>query len=241
MSTWEEHFAGFDHFGATPFDPWPIVYMFERLRVNPDDAVYLDMWRAMFREQEAAQERWHGSMVRSPREQVHVASQCLMLRPAIEAGAGGPLLEAIALCAAHGIGLPAWVAMPYVERYWSAQAGAFKGWEEAFGPIRGTVKAREARAMGLETYRAALALVEENPDKALNSAFFAEVGAIVERGHSAVQEIVGDYIDANGAAPLLYVKQHLQSGGTLRSAESTWLDKRMEQWLATPTSPPESR
>ncbi|WP_298829384.1 hypothetical protein [uncultured Piscinibacter sp.] len=231
VDTWSDHFEGFDNFGSAPFDPWPIVYMFERLRANPNEAVYRQMWRELYSEQQAAQARWLGSIARSPDSQVLAAGQCLTLRAAIEGGAGGPLLEAVALCAASGVTLPAWIALPYVERFWGAHAGVHKTWEDAFGPIRGTVKAREAKAMGLDTYRAALGVLAENPDKALNSAFYSEVGELVERGHSAVQEIIRDYISAQDAAPLVYVKQHLQAGGTLRSAASAWFHEKAARWI----------
>lgn len=229
--SWDDYFAGFDNFGAPAFDPWPVAYAMERLRSSPDDAIYLQLWRQLYAEQQQAQEQWKGSSARSPDSQAMAAAWCLELKPAIAAGSGGALLEAVARCAASGAPMPAWIALPFVERYWGGVAGTYKGWEDAFGPIRGTVKAREAKSMGLSTYRAALQLIEEEPGKALNSAFYAEVGVLVGREKSAAQEILRDYIKDNDAAPLLFLKRHIAAGGTLGSAQAAWFQEKTARWV----------
>jgi hypothetical protein len=189
----------------------------------------MHLWRRMREEIDAAQANWHGSPVRSPREQELAAQWCLDLRPAIEAGDGAAVLEAVALCATHGLTMPGWIARPFVVRFYGVQTGEHRGWTDAFGIVGEDVRGRYGRTVvAPKAYRIALTMLQSEPSQALDNGFYEAVGESVGKSKTQVQKIIKQYIAEQERAPLAFVKGRLLAGSDLRAAERAWLDKQID-------------
>lgn len=229
---WEDQFEGFDKFHSR-YDPWAQAYAMEKLRADPNSPVLRADWRMFYEEGAAAQSAWHGPSKKSPQEQDLAASRCLALRPAIEAGDGGSLLEAVARCAACGLAMPSWVALHFVAAYYGVQRGDFKGWDDAFGPVTGDVRGRRARGVVAPGgYRIALELLTADPAQALDNVFYEKVAGQANSSKTQIQQHLKQYVADRGLAPLQYLKDRLMAGETLHSAESAWFHQRMDAWTA---------
>lgn len=105
----------------------------------------------------------------------------LALRPAIEAGSGFDVLEAVGECARCGLVIPDWLAEAFLKRYRAVSQARAKSWDDpqAFGapyPKSTNVNAvRKARIIGVRLYSEASRLMNYPPHLSQTDAL-AQVG-----------------------------------------------------------------
>ena len=172
------------------FDPWPLA---EARRALEDEASPPRQWAALFDAFKGLDEAWTGPLMRSPRMQLMAASHCLAVKRDIEANDGGAVLEAVAQCAAHGLVMPAWLAMAYVARYQRVVTGQCRDWtdEAAFGhalPLGSNVAGVKARVTdGPWGYEVATELLSQNPQRPIDRGLYEEVGEVIgKKSHRSV-------------------------------------------------------
>ena len=117
------------------FNPWPLVEAWAALQASASEP-HRKRWARLSIAQQAAQARYDAAPVgHSPADQVAAAQECMRLRPAIAAGDGGAVLDAVAYCAAEGLLTPQWLADAYLQRHGALGKGEARDWsdENAFG------------------------------------------------------------------------------------------------------------
>jgi hypothetical protein len=137
-----EELAGSDKGGnKCAFDPWPLAALYAAL--NPNQALPFDQRaQALQRRHLKAEKRYTGPRTRSPTVQLDVAIKCLTLKQVIDGGKaddtrkGGAVLDAMMQCVAHGMVVPVWLAIAFIERARAPKLGFARRWADlsVFGP-----------------------------------------------------------------------------------------------------------
>ena len=224
------------------FDPWPLAMLDELMGESAQsgtDGAQMDEWARLHREYLAADDAWSGALMRRPSEQRLGARRCVKLRHEIEAGDGGAILDAVSVCAAHGLVIPGWIAFAFVERHQRVVTGECRSWSDAqaFGdalPKGGNVAGLYARVQTAPwAYEVATRLLSENPNRPIDRALFEDVGTEIGAGQTKVQALIADYLDRGDGpqAPLTYVRTGLQSGLDLSAVHAKWQDDQFEAHL----------
>lgn len=134
-----------------------------------------------------------------PLLQLSAARRCLLLRPAIESGDGGAVVEALAICAAHALTAPGWLAGAFVSRYERVALGEANSWDDnsVFGAAvpRGTNVAgvRARKQLAPKAYKQALRLLAAEPSRPIDKGFYEAVGATVNLGATQAERLVSQY------------------------------------------------
>lgn len=164
------------------------------------------------------------------------------LRPAVEAGDGGAVLEAVSKCAAHALVLPGWLAAAFVLRVDKVHAGDEGSWDapEIFGRAipagmnRNGVYGRQQVAP--QAYSAALGLLQRDPDRPIDRCFYEDVGREVGRSGGSAEQLILEYVAASDGVwpPLGELKAMLpRADGDVAWAACMWSDnKRRAEWLS---------
>jgi hypothetical protein len=210
------------------FDPWPLAGLGKKLSKHTRKK-----WKQLNEEMSAADKSWTGSIVRRPLQQFLAASRCLGLKSAIEKGDGGAVLEAVAQCAAHGLVMPAWLALEYVERYQRVVTGQCREWSShlAFGPALSkgqNIAGLRARTRDAPwAYDVAVNLLSENPHRAIDRALYEEIGDAIGKGHTRTHKLITTYQRETSwyRPPLKYVKDGLASGFSTEAVFLRWAKK----------------
>lgn len=181
-------------------------------------------------------------LMASPLFQSLTAYAVNAMRPAVESGDGGAVLEAVAKCAAHGLVLPGWLAAAFVRRVESVHTGDVASWDDptAFGRAipegmnRNGVYARQQVAP--QAYRAALDLLRLDPERPIDKGFYEDVGRAIGRSATSADDMIRTYV-AEGQGtwpPLGELKSFLPAaGGDIGLAWLMWSDgQRREAWVA---------
>jgi hypothetical protein len=184
------------------------------------------MWQRIFR---AADAECDAQGVTHPARAA--AEQCVQMRARIEAGDGGAVLDAIAVCAAHELPLPHWLADEFLRRYSNVARGQARDWNDdrAFGLAypRGTniagVRARVEDAPA--AYGVAVQLLEADPARPIDAGFYEAVGDRVGVGKTRAYEL----LKMHEGYPLTDVRAKLSAGLSLRQAFRELADERFRR------------
>lgn len=172
-------------------------------------------------------------LMASPLLQSLAAVNVNQLRGAAEAGDGGAVLEAVALCLAHGLVAPGWLAAAFVMRYERAAVGDAKSWSdtEVFGaavPAGLNVSGVRARQqLGPRAYSVALQLLADDPSRPIDKGFYEGVGSEIGRSATAAETLVREHVTSSPEAwpALAELKRRLvDANGDLGLAWSAWAD-----------------
>lgn len=172
-------------------------------------------------------------LMASPLLQSLAAASVNVLRPAVDAGDGGAVLEAVALCLAHGLVAPGWLAAAFVMRYERTAVGDAKSWAdtEAFGaavpPGLNVSGVRARQQFGPRAYRVALQLLAEDPSRPIDKGFYESVGSEIGRSATATETLVREHVASSPEAwpALADLKRRLvDANGDLGLAWSAWAD-----------------
>lgn len=225
------------------FDPWAVAAnddLLSSIKDTPDpekSPVYI-AWVRHYRLKVDAQKVWNGPILRSPFEQVYAATVCLHVKARIESGDGFAVMEAVAKCATHGLVMPAWLSVAFVERYQRVVSGASKGWGEAdaFGSAipKGKNLAGLVATSKFEywAYEVATDLLCALPDRPIDVGFYEEIGEAIDRKSTQVQSLVKQFCKDGFHPPLKYIKGGLLSGFPLDLIFSNWENERHDRALS---------
>lgn len=181
---------------------------------------------------------WAGPYMRRPFAQVGAASFCLKARTAINAGDGVAVMEAVAQCAAHGLVLPNWLSVAFIERYQRVMSGECKGWGEveAFGAIvpKGKNLAGVVAVSRFSpwAYELAVELLSKNANRPIDVGLYEEIGLTIGRSASQVQSLIKQYLKEGLYPPLTCLKGGLLAGKCLAEVCSSWVDEKHQAALA---------
>ena len=225
------------------FDPWAVAandLLFSSITNEPDPEnhpVFIE-WVRQYHLKVGAQKVWSGPLLRSPTEQVYAATFCLESKAAIESGDGFAVMEAIAQCAAHGLVMPAWLAVAFVGRYQRVVSGACKGWGE--GDAFGSAIPKGKNLAGLVAvstfaswaYEVATELLSTNSSRPIDVGLYEEIGVRIGRKATQVQSLIRTFCKDDFHPPLKYVKAGLLAGRSLVDVFLNWENERHEKELA---------
>lgn len=113
-------------------------------------------------------------------------------RKRYEAGDDASLLDAIRICAIHGLQLPAWCAQEYLNKYRKVIHFKARSWDEAFGaahPKNINLAAHEKkRRLSIAVWLEIRGIRDANPQKAIDAELFEKVGKKFHIGKTLTEE-----------------------------------------------------
>lgn len=214
--------------------PWAHSHAKEAVRGDPEN---LDKARRLLSLEERCEAAGFDSAALSAADDVRA------MLPAIRAGDGGKVLDAIALCMFHRLGVPLWLEDEYLRRYGAVTSGFARDWNDprAFGPAypKGTnragirAKVNDAPA----AYRIACELLGADPQLPIDRALYEAIGERVGVGKTQAEKLVKMYLAEDGdyEPPLRWLRDRLAAGQALEAARREWRDARSEErherWL----------
>jgi hypothetical protein len=194
-------------------------------------------WQRLNAEMWPADEAWTGPLQRRPLFQLFAAMQCLALRPEIESGDGGTVLEAVAHCATHGLVMPAWLAGAFVGRYQRVVMGECKEWSdaEAFGRAlrdgENVAGVHARRQLAPWAYETATRILLKDPKTKIEKPLYEEIGRKIGKSATRVQELIAEYLRDGHYPPLSFVKDRLQENPDLAYVLIAWNGKILDKAL----------
>ncbi len=218
---------------ACPYDVWPYAEAWDRLMNNPKPDETKATWQPelgrLFDAHKKAKRKYKGPLMRAPDQQKWAAEACLSLKKEIDAGDGTAVLHAIAQCAAHGLVIPAWLAVAFTVRQQAVVYGDARDWVDAksFGsPMRkgeNVLTVRAAMQLAPWAYDCAKQLLADNPTRAIDGGLYADVANEIGSSSTNVQKWIKGYLRAcDFYVPLKYFKSRLLAGRTADEAVADW-------------------
>jgi hypothetical protein len=220
--------------GTHRYDVWPYANASQRLAANLelDSTTRKELQSEVDRFagiHNAEKKKFPSPGLRYPDSQLLNAIRCLDLKDSITGGNGSAVLEAVALCSAHGLTIPSWLASAFIQRYEAVVYGDTRGWgdEKAFGPAlpKGAkvtgVKAEKQKAPW--AYEVAKRRLSENPTQAIDGGFYSTVAKEIGSSPTNVQNWIGAHLGNNPhLVPLTFFKKQLLAGNSAIDAEIVW-------------------
>ncbi|OIQ72398.1 hypothetical protein GALL_459800 [mine drainage metagenome] len=160
--------------------------------------------------------------------QLGAAHFCLSVKADIESGDGFAVMEAIAQCAAHGLVLPNWLSVAFLERYQRVIDGECKGWgeKEAFGSVvpkgKNLAGVVATSKFGPWAYEVAIDLLSTNSSRPIDVWLYEEVGEKIGRKATQVQSLINKYCSDGFYPPLKYVRDSLLTKKALGEVFCAW-------------------
>jgi hypothetical protein len=222
------------------YDIWPYANAWHQLGANPDPDSTVSQWQPELKRlndlHQKAISKYKGTLLREPVRQKLAAHQCLELKDKLDAGDSGAALDAIALCAVHGLVIPSWLAVAFVSRYHAVIYGDARDWndERAFGrAFSKNVKKSGTSAkkqLAPWAYECAMGLLDADPDKPINWDFYDEVATEIGSSSSNVQRVIKNFLAENDFyIPLAQFKRYRTDGLSREQAIVAWDDKRSDE------------
>jgi hypothetical protein len=225
------------------YDVWLYANTSHRLSANPDlDSTTKEELQLEIRRLSGVhgkeKRKYNSSELRNPDNQLFNAGRCLDLRSAVAAGNGSAVLEAVALCSAHGLTIPSWLASAFIQRYEAVVYGDTRGWgdEKAFG----LALPKGAKVTGVEAeqqkapwaYEVAKRRLSENPTQAIDGGFYSTVAKEIGSSQTNVQNWIGAHLCNNPRlVPLKFFKKQLLAGNSAIDAEIVWYLNEVDKHL----------
>jgi hypothetical protein len=153
-----------------------------------------DPWTATFDEAKVAQDAL-GEHVGPglPLYQWCAVQEVNKLRPAVEAGCGFDVMDAVSRCLRHDLGPPDWLARAFLRRYDAVLNCRAGSWDDAFGrpyPKNAQLAALRRRRIGrLKASNAFTERLRRNPMRAVDKALWEEIGHEIDEGTTRAEEL----------------------------------------------------
>jgi hypothetical protein len=156
------------------------------------------------------------------------------LRPRIEGGEGGAVLDAIGHCAEHHLVMPAWLADEFLRRHGAVGLGFARDWNDAraFGNAypKGTniagIRARVNDAPA--AYRMAAELLAADPARPIDVGLYEAIGERIGVKRTRAAELLAQAIADGGDTlpPLTELRARLAAGLDVAGAVRDWQNEQ---------------
>ncbi len=236
------------------YDVWPYANAWHQLQANLDPDSTVGQWQPELKRlgglHKKANSKYKGTILRDPVRQNFAAQQCLKLKDKLDAGDSGAALDAVALCATHGLVIPSWLAVAFVSSYQAVIYGDARDWNDknafdsAFPKGANKSGVRAKKQMAPWAYECAKRLLAEDPSRAIDAGLYEDVGSQIGASQSSVDAWIKKHLERHDfLVPLAYYKKRLLAGRSGEEAEWDWSEKRFAEFhksigaIVTPIKP----
>lgn len=224
------------------FNPWAMAFHDSRYELtqglNPKEVASIyECWLRQNNIFQEAERVWTGPFMHRPFAQRQAASFCLSVKTDIESGDGFAVMEALALCVAHGLALPNWLSVAFIERYQRVVSGECKGWgeKEAFGSVvpkgKNLAGVVAVSKFGPWAYEVAVELLSIDPNRPIDVGLYEEVGEKISRKATQVQSLIKQYCNNGLYPPLKYLRDGLLAGKPAGEVFCAWGEAKHQERL----------